>query len=164
MPDKLYNVVFEYDETTGGAYGVRTWTSYRDLAEAETMIAKRTNEKIVARGVSEEEALDLTSQTPEICRLMCAVEQAFQDEDPPSLGMVNFHLTNAKYAIAADRQRISERHLVRHYANQYIQAARQLLADKPTLKTAAMRGTMIFLMNRQGQVSLDLQDFEFPLS
>jgi hypothetical protein len=161
MSDKLYNVVFEYDETTGGAYGVRTWTSYRDQTEAKAMIAKRTNEKIIARGVSDEEAMDLTSLTPEICRLMCAVEQAFQDEDLPSSGMINFHITNAKYAIAADRQRISERQLVRHDANQYIQAARHLLTDKSTFKTAAMQGTMIFLMNLQGQVSLDLQDFNF---
>lgn len=158
-----YNVVFEYDETKGGAYGVRTWTSYRDRAEAEAMTKKRTNE-IIARGVSDEEAMDLTSLTPEICRLLCAVEQAYQDEASPSTEMLSFHTTNAKYAIAADRQRISERCLIRPNANKYIQAARQLMADKPTLKTALLQGTMIFLKNRQGQVSLDLKDFDFPHS
>src|SRR3989339_373735 len=162
MPENTFNVVFEYDETTGGAYGVRTWTSYRDQAEAEAMTKVRTNEKIIAQGVSDEEALDLTSLTPEICRLMCAVEQAFQDEIRPSKEMISFHMSNAKYAIAADRQRISERHLVRHNGHRYIQAARKLLASRPTFKTASMQGAMIFLQNQQGQVVLDHQDFTFP--
>lgn len=164
MPKHLYNVVFEYDETTGGAYGVRTWTSFATKAEAETFTKKRTSEKILASGVSDEEALDLTSLTPEICRLMCAIEQSFQDESIPSKEIVSLHTTNAKFAIAADRQRISERHLVRHNANKYIQAARQLMADKPTIKTASIRGTMIFCQNQQGQVRLDLQNFTFPFN
>ena len=117
----MYNVVFEYDETTGGAFGVRTWTSYRSKAKYKAATKNHTNTTVVAEGVSEEEAVDLTSLTPEVCRLMCAVEQAYTDTPNPDEGLFLFHRSMAMYAILSDREYIAARGLKRIDASKYIE-------------------------------------------
>ncbi len=153
MSKDSYNVVFEYDETMGGAYGVRTWTSYTDRAKFEEIFKGRPGEIVVARGVSQEEALNLTSLTPEICRLMCAVEQAYQDNPKPDMELVKYAITKAKYAIAYDRKHIEEKDLKRIDAKKYIEAFNKLTKNQRfTFKGASMGGIMLACFNNLGQV------------
>jgi len=71
-----YNVVFEYNETMGGLYGVRTWTSYKNQKEYETFSKSHSGETAIYMGISQQEALNLTSLTPEICRLMGGISHS----------------------------------------------------------------------------------------
>lgn len=153
MSDNSYNVVFEYDATMGGAYGSRFWTSYESHEEFEKLSREKSDGTIViASGINQEEAIDIVSLTPEICRVMCAVEQAFQDETTPSREMVSFHIANAKQAIAYDRQRIGERGLARHMAQDYIDHFTQMCKPPKDIKTATMRGLLVVNLNPLGQV------------
>jgi hypothetical protein len=121
MSDRTYNVVFEYDETMGGAYGNRFWTSYKNLEDFKAVFKDRPGQIIIAKGVTQAEALNLTSLTPEICRLMGAVELAYQDNPKPDMELVKYAITNAKYAIAYDRKHIEEKDLKRIDAKKYIE-------------------------------------------
>jgi hypothetical protein len=154
MSDLSYNVVYEYDETRGGAYGVRTWTAYRDEAEYLALSPKyNTGQTPIALGATQDEAINLTSLTPEICRLMCAMEQAFEDNPEPAKEMVKYALVNARYAIAYDRNHISANDLERIDATKYIEAFRKMIAEAElTIKSAAMSALMIMCLDSYGQV------------
>lgn len=131
MPKDSYNVVFECDETMGGAYGVRTWTSYADQDQFEEfMIKGHPGTIIVAQGVTQDEALDMTSLTPEICRLLCAIERAYTDNPNPDEELIQYHKSMAWYAIQHDRihiltfglERINALKYIKSYANQVVPA------------------------------------------
>jgi len=96
MSDRSYNVVFEYDETMGGAYGNRFWTSYKNLEDFKAVFKDRPGQIIIAKGVTQAEALNLTSLTPEICRLMGAIEQIFEEDPRADQEFMNLALSNAK--------------------------------------------------------------------
>lgn len=153
MPDNSYNVVFEYDKTMGGLYGVRTWTSYKNQKEYKTFAKYHSGEKAIALDVSQEEALNLTSLTPEICRLMGALEQVFSENSDPLPERVKHTLTNAKYAIVYDRKHIAANGLRRIDARKYINAFKKLIRDTQyTFKGARMSGIMIVCLDDLGQV------------
>lgn len=136
MPKHLYNVVFEYDETTGGAYGVRTWTSYVDQAEFEKSIHPKGHQGnvVVAQGVTQDEALNLTSLTPEICRLLCAIEQAYTNNPNPDEELLQYHKTSAWYAIQHDRIHIQTHGLKRFNALKYIKPYSHLVVPAATIE------------------------------
>lgn len=139
-----YNVVFEYDENMDGFFGVRTWTSFTNKAEFKK--TKHPNQIVVKENVTQEEALNLTSLTPEICRLTAAVEQVFNNDDHPSREMIEYHVNMAKLAIDHDRKTILENNLSRHDARKYIAHQRKITSDNfNSMKTIAMRMMMIFL-------------------
>ena len=152
MSENSYNVVFEFNESTGGAYGVRTWTSYSNQEEAEALTKDRPHQTVIAQGVTEAEALNLTSLTPEICRLMCAIEGPFEGDPHASQERVKYSLINAQYAIAHDRLHIAQHSLTRIDARKYLALFLQLVQNPKTPKTASMSGIMMVCYNNFGQV------------
>lgn len=141
-----YNAVFEYDKTLGGVYGVRTWTGYTDKAEFEKL--RHPDQIVIAENVSQDEALDLTSLTPEICRLIGAIEQAYIENPKASMEMINYSIVMANYAISYDREHIRKSGLARINAEKYIAHFKQMITDDPdSFKTASMKGIMVCLKN-----------------
>ena len=73
-----YNVVFEHSDKESLFFGTRTWTDYRN-PDYFTRNYKPSNlETILEKGVSQDQAIKLTSLTPEVCRIAAALEEAFQ--------------------------------------------------------------------------------------
>lgn len=150
----MYNVVFEYNETAGAMYGNRTWTSYMNKKQYESRASIMTKETPIAFGVTEEEALDLTSLTPEICRLMGAIEIAYQENPTADAEYINIHLTNAKFAIKHDRERIARVGLQRIDAQKYTDHFRQMIeADPDSLKSLLMRVSLTTIRGFDGRVT-----------
>lgn len=153
MSHRKYNVVYEYDDTMGGAYGNRFWTSYLSRAEFDAISLRGTGMVVIAEGVTDEKAIDLTSLTPEICRVMLVIENNFIENPNPSNDQIRFGFTNAFYAIEADRSRIELNHLQRPDATKYIDAFNQMANAEPTTrKTAAMKAIMVLPFNDFGEL------------
>ncbi|MCX6779001.1 MAG: hypothetical protein NTU97_02105 [Candidatus Magasanikbacteria bacterium] len=70
MKNRLpYAVVYEYTEAAGGYNGVRTWTAFRDMNDFEKWLKQPDNhvldnQKVIAQGVTEQQAIDIISGTP----------------------------------------------------------------------------------------------------
>lgn len=99
--------VFEHTEITGGYQGNRFFTihSEGDITQKEF--------KRIAADVSEEQARDLTACTPEICRVLSAIEEAAYDKETGKVdpGILNHSLFNVIYAINEDRKHRDQRGL-----------------------------------------------------
>lgn len=149
-----YNVVFEYDETMGGSFGCRFWTSYQNETEFLSLNKKLDGITIVAKGITEKEALNLTSLTPEICRLMGAAEQIFFSNPEATQEYVDFVMSNALYAIAHDREHIAINNLDRYDATKYINAYMFLVNTEVTVKTNKMIVLLATCYNCFGQINM----------
>lgn len=147
-----YNVVFEYDETLGGAYGTRFWTSYSNIKEFELLNKNLTGMTIIAKDVTDEKALDLTSLTPEICRLMHAVEEVYLENPDASMERMSHAMSMARYAIEHDRAHIYIHDLERIDASKYITAFKVMIASERTFKTVTMSVYMLSCLNQFGEV------------
>jgi len=104
----MYNVVIEYTAAAGGYAGNRFWTSYKNQdAFKRAKVEEDPRHRVIAVGVSNEKAIELTAMTPESSRLGAALQEL-----EPALGLApkkfkkiaRFHLQNAAFAIASDRQ------------------------------------------------------------
>ena len=73
-----YNVAFEYTEAAGGYKGVRTWTSYKDKEDFHKHYndKMRALQRVIAEGISDEEAIKITSEIPLRCYAAAAVQEA----------------------------------------------------------------------------------------
>ena len=91
-----YNVVFQYTRETGGYEGVITWTSFPDKEYFENWytpnIEKR--QRAIAKGVTPEEAIKLTRQTPRACRIASCLEEATMDDGSVNKKILDMKLQN----------------------------------------------------------------------
>jgi hypothetical protein len=81
-----YIVVFEYTEAAKGYEGIRTWTPYPSKAEFDAEFAERGKlegtekifgeQRVVAEGVSEKDAVSCVQKTPLRSYLKAAIEEA----------------------------------------------------------------------------------------
>ncbi|TRZ47856.1 hypothetical protein D4S03_10965 [bacterium] len=101
-----YNVVFEYTKKIGGYAGNRYWTSYKDKEEFKKMNSPLDETlSIVAEDVTDDEAMNLTSLTPEICRLTAAVhEMCYAGDGHIDINLAPYPLTKVFWAINEDRK------------------------------------------------------------
>lgn len=85
-----YSVVFEYTAQVTGYEGVRTWTCFENKEQFQKYYTEEMlqREKVVAQGISEEECIQLTRQTPLSCYAAAAVQAAI---DPES-GKINMDI------------------------------------------------------------------------
>lgn len=76
--DDGINVVFEYTEAAGGYAGVRTWTNFASQAELDKFLAEvgETKKRVLHTGVTQEQAVMLTKQTPTLSYIGSALEEA----------------------------------------------------------------------------------------
>ena len=78
MTNKTFNVVFEYTREAKGYEGVITWTSFKDEANFKEWytpdIEKR--QRVLAKGVTRDEAVEFVKQTPAACYVAACLEDA----------------------------------------------------------------------------------------
>lgn len=105
-----YNVVFEYTVKAGGYAGCRFIVSYEDEAHFHKMnLVPNDLHTVIAQGITEDEAQDLCSLTPEVCRLTSAIqEMCYAKNGRIDFNLANFHLQMAEVSIRQDR---AHRHL-----------------------------------------------------
>ena len=73
-----YNVVFEYTKEAGGYAGVRTWTSFESKEAFQEWYTPnlQKRELVFREGVTSDEAIELTQQTPIECYITSCLEEA----------------------------------------------------------------------------------------
>lgn len=80
MSEEKFWVVFEYTAAAGGYCGVRTSTCFSNKAHFEQWLKESSQilerEKIIAQGVTLEQAVSLTKETPLKCRITAALQEA----------------------------------------------------------------------------------------
>lgn len=80
--DKFW-VVFEYTKAAGGYCGVRTSTFFSDQAAFEKWLEENPQvlerQNIIAMGITKKEMDFLVRQTPLVCRITAAIEEATID-------------------------------------------------------------------------------------
>ena len=96
-----YNVVFEYTEASGGRAGIRTWTSFSSK-EAFQKSPRRDTKKVIAEGVSDDEAKRLCAETPITSRINAAFAEATRPDGSISPIMLEIELANAEASVALD--------------------------------------------------------------
>mgnify|MGYP003421245627 CR=1 FL=1 len=142
-----YNVVLEIDETEGGLFGSRNHVPYtaKEKFDEQSIVGQ----KIIAQGVSDEEAKNLVNLTPEVCILMGLIEQCYQDN--PKITTEELRSTISiyrNYFISESRIHIETHSLTRIDARKYIAHFRKMILDDPwSLKSASMRGVMVNLLD-----------------
>jgi len=84
--DARYNVVFEYTEKAGGYAGVKFWTSYPSKEEFHNEhlpeIEAKGLMKVVAEGVTREEAMEEHSKTPLDAHIRACIDEAMLKSAP----------------------------------------------------------------------------------
>ena len=107
QPSTTYNFVSEYFDPKSGKTGTRLWSSFANKAEADSSnLRSQPGYRIIAEGISEDEARDLLALTPEICILTATVEDIFTgpNKDTVEVEWVNIlHVAHTK--INENRQR-----------------------------------------------------------
>lgn len=104
--ERNYHVVFE---GVGGENsnhpGIRTWTSFENAEDLKRFMEESKNrDAIIAAGISQEEAIELTKGTSPVARLGAAFSQATKPDGSVSMELLKYYLTNAAMAIYNDRQ------------------------------------------------------------
>lgn len=155
MSTDFYIVVFEYNETMGGLFGVRFFTPFPNRTAFETASVGLVGQSVIAADVTKEHAEELVHLTPEICRLMGAVETVYREYPNPNTNQVMSEISMAKIAIEYDREYLKHHHRTRPDARKYLDAFRKLVLVKEgplTLKTATFAAILIQNRNRFGEL------------
>lgn len=157
MTKLSYNVVFEYTPEAGGFYGTRTWTSYSSEANFKKNYHPEPLTKVLKAGVSQEEAIIITTLTPEICRLTAGIEDAYGAENsrnPFPSELFDFYILSPLMAIDHDRKFIREHQLVREPATIILDYWKSQ-KDDSSVKYGTLRSAWKNA-NKYGQVDLDI--------
>ena len=105
MGNEGYNVVLQYTREAGGYEGVITWTSFRDENHFKKWyspdIEKR--QKAIARGVTPDEAVRLTKQTPIACRVAACFESATDSTGKVNKDCLEMKLRTLAFVMAIDK-------------------------------------------------------------
>ncbi len=158
-----YIVVYEHSDTTNLYFGTRTWTSYNSQSDFEQNYKQTNLEKILEEGVSQDQALNLTSLTPEICRIAAAIEEAFTHGF--SAGLFDYQYFNAKMAIMHDRTHVLLNDLVREPSGKIIDFFldyKDKNLQSYVLKAKLLQ-SLLHHTNHYGQVDLTALDIEFTI-
>jgi len=75
------NVVLAYTDKAGGYAGVRTWSHFPSKDELEKFLEEQQGKQsVVKEGVTQDEAVRLTRQTPMLSYVGAALEEAVDGE------------------------------------------------------------------------------------
>lgn len=145
-----FNVVYEYTQAAGGYAGTRFSTSYTN--EADCRASKHDPRmKAIATGVTDKEALNLTSLTPEICRFTSAIEEAcYADDGKVDTNILDHHLFMAQFALEHDRELVNGQLLTRPTEFPLCVAG-----EEDTEKNQLLRSVLEANRNKTGQVSVN---------
>ncbi len=95
--------VYEHTAEAGGYQGTRFYTT----SSKQSKESRSTSPifKLIAEGVSDDEAQKLTSCTPEICRLLAAVEEAAYNKQTGKVDrkLLQYQITTMAFGIRSDR-------------------------------------------------------------
>ena len=152
-----YNVVFEYEENNI-RYGIRTWSSWGTEVDYQKFLTLQNNalqKTPIALNVTPEEAINLCSQTPEICRIVCAIKQTFAFKDTSSLYLFFKNLTDASSAIYQDRQLLAEKGIkTRPDARKYLDSF-NAEATSDSFEHQLIKIFLGYSINNFGQIRLE---------
>ncbi len=147
-----FYVVYEHDESKGGIYGTRFSVPY--VNRSSYLSSSKEGLNVIAEDLTQDEAINYTSLTPEICRLF-AVTEKVEFTDGPILpnDPVRKAFAKARDQINADRNLIKCNDLVRVDASKYIATFKKMVADIPlTVKSASQASLLIMCYSEFGQV------------
>jgi hypothetical protein len=107
MTNETFNVVFQYTREAGGYEGVITWTSFKNEADFNDWYTPdiERRERVIARGVTQEKAIELVRQTPAACDLASCVEEATD----PETGELNPEIFQMRLTTVALARSLSRR-------------------------------------------------------
>lgn len=94
----MYNVVFAYTAETGGYEGVMTSTGFESKVSFDQWFTPELQKtyRVVAEGISAEEAENITISTPVKCYIAAAFEEATdQETGRVNQQVFNLHMDNA---------------------------------------------------------------------
>lgn len=101
-----YFVVFEHTEKTGGYTGIRFYVSYQNADDFQKHSRADKNDvfRVMAENVTKDQAQDIVSCTPEICRLTAIIEEAFgKQKNQFDFKILREKFSNTVYTIGEDR-------------------------------------------------------------
>ncbi len=102
-----YIVIFEFTEITGGFSFMRTRIDYANAEEFASLYSPIPTEKVVAQGITEEEANILLCAFPTISIFTAAIENTFKDMPESSelnWDLAEMHMFNANIVVRHHRQ------------------------------------------------------------
>lgn len=129
----MYIVVYECNQESGILYGLRYLIEYDDEQDAADHPQKNTT--IISKGISLQEASDLTALTPEICIFASCLEEY----DYITIERLPLVEAPARSAVGISRKIINSNHLTRIDATPYITHLKEL-AEKDTMQAACLKG------------------------
>ncbi|MFA5358277.1 MAG: hypothetical protein WC310_00455 [Patescibacteria group bacterium] len=106
----MFIVVFEYTAAVEGYAGVRTYAAYEDEENFNRHYTdeRQAREKVVAKGVTKEEALILTAETPPSARVATAVAESTDQNGNVNAFILQINMGNIVFAIMCDRDTLRE--------------------------------------------------------
>ncbi len=136
----MYIVVYELSQESGFCYGLRYLVEYNDEKDAADHPQKNTT--IIARGISLQEASDLTALTPEICVFASCLEE----HEHITIDQIYLVEIPARTAVCLSRKIINTNLLTRIDASPYIAHLRELSKNE-TMQAACLKGFLARLAN-----------------
>ncbi len=151
-----YSVVFENTELTNGLFGTRFLVHYEDREEYMNKKTESPILSVLAEGATEYEFKNHLALTPEICRLMAAIEEAHQSNPKvTSAKIFSVYVPIAIRLIELDRQWIGENNLTRPDASKYVSFFQKMIAQRPTAKLIDMLSVLTrYQPNQFGQINI----------
>jgi len=151
-----YTVVFENSELTNGLFGTRFLVHYEDKKD---YLRKKTESpmlSVLAEDATEYEFKNHLALTPEICRLMAAIEEAHQSNLKVTPARIfSVHIPIAIRLIELDRQWIGENNLTRPDASKYVSFFQKMVAQRHTAKLIDMLSVLTrYQPNQFGQINI----------
>ncbi len=94
-----YNVVFQYTAAAGSHEGVITWSCFKNAEDFKRFYTPeiKKRERVLAKGVTSDEAVEYCEKTPLACHISAAVGKA---RNPKTKGLDDFILGQEFFQIA----------------------------------------------------------------
>jgi len=95
-----YNVAFRFTREAGGYHSVVIWTSFLSKDDFDKWYTPkmRLTQEVVAEGITQEEAIELTRTTPFACRVAASIEEATDREGNINPDIFRMDIANAVFA------------------------------------------------------------------
>jgi len=138
MSDTSYNVVFEYTPEFGGSAFFRTFIDFHNQENFDSNYEPTSREKVIAQGISENEATNLCYLTPIITYYTHAVEEIFKHGEPKEWFLANYFLEVADYG-NIDTQKERQRLWLRYFVPEGLEAHLASLCLGETKKARFMK-------------------------
>jgi len=94
-----YNVVFEHTGEEGTVEGIRNWTTYKSEEDFKKSYVSNNSERVIADGVTVEEAVRLCGQVLLEVRLRESVNASTDENGEVNRDVLRMNVTNSFFAV-----------------------------------------------------------------